>query len=147
VSFTVRPCTPQDVWALIPYVPNWPRAADHQPRVRAGWAFVAELDGYLVAGAGMDETWPGVGYAWLVVIPGAQEWCARALARALKRHLPRLIHTHRLWRVEANVHCQLSRALRLVEWLGFKRECIKEKWGPDGKDYHQYALITEEYLP
>jgi hypothetical protein len=148
MRFKVQPATPALVQSLTPYVPNWPRAADNAPRVREGWAFVGMLDDQVVVGAGLDEIgWPGVAYAWLVVVPGASAWCPLSIARGLKQGLYALIARHRLWRVEANVHCQLARAIRLTEWLGFRRECTKGHWGPDGKDYHLYALITERFLP
>ncbi len=47
-------------------------------------------------------------------------------------------------RLQAAVRPDWSEAVRFVERLGFSKEMIMEKYGPQGEDYALYALLRKE---
>jgi len=49
--------------------------------------------------------------------------------------------THELSRIQASVCASDVRANRYAQWLGFEKEGIMRKYGPDGTDYIRYARV------
>lgn len=94
---------------------------------------------------GTTPYWPGVGEAWLLVTEQTQDhvhYCIKFVLRALKA----LFTHHGFNRVQASVHVDYDKAIRLVEWLGMKPEGLMPYYGVEGDTFIRYA-ITKEDLP
>jgi RimJ/RimL family protein N-acetyltransferase len=48
---------------------------------------------------------------------------------------------HKLYRIQASVSVLDLTANRYAQWLGFQKEGIMKKYGPDGTDYVRYARL------
>ena len=59
----------------------------------------------------------------------------------LKKSLPAFMKALGLIRLEATIYKGHKEAIRLDEWLGFKRECLMEKSSPEGEDMYLYSIV------
>lgn len=96
----------------------------------------------LVACAGVNILWPGVGEAWMVSTPNIFA-NKKFLHKSVKDILQRIINNHSLFRVQATVLFGFEKGRIWVERLGFKREGVMKKYDRDGNDYWLYAMVRE----
>ena len=97
-------------------------------------------DGHLVLSAGVWQLWPGVGEAWL--LPSARLLSRpRGPVRIVRRFLDEIAKREGYTRVQATTHADFDRGERFLEWLGFEREGVLRKFGPDGSDHKIYSRI------
>lgn len=62
----------------------------------------------------------------------------------LKKSLPVFMKALGLRRLEATVYTNHKSAIRLNEWIGFKKECMMKKASPEGKDMYLYSVVEGE---
>jgi len=111
-----------------------------QMRVQ-GMSWSAEIDGTIVASAGLIPLWAGHAEAWMI---GGDEIPRHAIsvARQLRVMFDDVMWQHGIYRAQANIHCRFERAIRLAEWLGFEQEGLMRRFGAEGDDYFRYAKVT-----
>ena len=97
-------------------------------------------DGHLVLSAGVWQLWPGVGEAWL--LPSARLLARpRGPVRTVRRFLDEIAEREGYTRVQATTHADFERGERFLKWLGFEREGVLRKFGPDGSDHKIYSRV------
>ena len=99
-------------------------------------------DGKLISVAGLFMKWPGVGLFWLILVNNFRDYVSGPMAVAtIKEKMDYLIEKNNAWRVEADIRVDFPAAAKMVEFLGFKRECVREKYYPDKTDAYLYSRI------
>jgi hypothetical protein len=146
------------VTRVTPFVPSdyveahaalWTGGADFVDReavarhYAASPAFSARLDGVLLASAGIDIHWAGLGTAWAIITPAGCQHYLR-VHRAVLAGLRQIIADRGLRRVQAHVQADNFRARRWVEALGFAEEATLPAYGPSGESFVLAALIPKE---
>jgi hypothetical protein len=81
------------------------------------------------------------GEAWILCSCKVEKHSLVAI-RATKMIIENIISTYGIYRVQASIRCDWKRARRFIEFLGFQKEGIMRRYGPDGKDYILYARIA-----
>ena len=105
--------------------------------------YAVEYEGSLVAVGGLYVRWEGVGLLWLILTAESAKdglHGLRALC-AIKEKTDELIAKNNLWRAEAIVRVDFEQAIKMIEFLGFQRECTLEKYMPDKTDAHLFKRI------
>jgi RimJ/RimL family protein N-acetyltransferase len=95
--------------------------------------------GEIVACCGVQPIFPHSGEAWVVFSEPGRSYVAAP--GACRRVLEDIVSTYRFSRVQASVRADNERDIRFVEWLGFSREGLLRRYGPEGADYLMYARI------
>ena len=108
-----------------------------------GPAFTMLDDGKPVMCAGVYIFWPGVGEAWMHLSPWFYAH-VKTVYREVREILEQIIATKGLRRVQCPIRADMEANMNFVEHLGFKIEGILHRWGPEDKDYLQYALVAKE---
>ena len=107
--------------------------------------YTAIFGGEIVGLGGLVMRWEGVGLMWLMLT----DMCLKnglhgiVALRTIKDKVEELIVLNHLWRVEANVRVDFQVAIKMVEFLGFKRDCKMEKFFPDKTDAYLYSRIIK----
>lgn len=96
-------------------------------------------EGEILCCAGIIPYWEGVGEAWFV-IPDDIDKAKVRICSTVKRYLDNVLDTH-YRRIQATARADNEKAIRFLEWLGFKREALLEKYGIEGDDYYLYARL------
>jgi len=97
-------------------------------------------DGAVLATGGVHRMWNGVGEAWLLV--GKEGYSKpKTVARYTDYIFQHIQEEHDLFRIQASVSALDETANRYAQWLGFEKEGIMRKYGPDGSDYIRYARV------
>lgn len=94
--------------------------------------------GDIVAMAGVEIIWPGVGHAW-AVMTGLIKKYPVALTKETRRYLEKIIKEHRLHRVQADVIEGFEQAECWIALLGFDYEGPLNRYGPNGDNFFRYA--------
>lgn len=99
-----------------------------------GTAFTAFKYNRPVAIVGIVFIWQGVGEMWSIFDNQAREYPTTMMRVGLDFSdiAMRYLHLHRL---QITVRTDDNRAIRFAEAIGFKTECVMQKFGPDGVDY------------
>lgn len=106
----------------------------------AGPAITIFVDGKPIAAAGVAVLWPGVGEAWTIVTPRAEN-AKLAFHKAVRRSLDDVQNHLPLSRVQAVVRADYERSQRWIERLGFANEGLMKNYGPEGADYYRYGRV------
>ena len=105
--------------------------------------YAVEYEGSLVAVGGLYVRWEGVGLLWLILTADSAKdglHGLRALC-AIKEKTDELIAKNNLWRAEAIIRVEFDKAIKMIEFLGFQREAMLEKYMPDKTDAYLYKRI------
>jgi RimJ/RimL family protein N-acetyltransferase len=102
-------------------------------------SFSGIKDGRIIGAAGIHPIHPGVGRAW-ALLSGEVRNAEFFLHRQVKRRLPAFIEIGDFHRVETVVRTNFPDGYFWAERLGFIHEGILKKYGPDGSDYHSFAI-------
>lgn len=99
-----------------------------------GTAFTAFRYGRPIAIVGVVIIWNGVGEMWSLFDNQARDIPMTMLRAAIDFSdiAMRYLHLHRL---QITVRTDDNRAKRYAEAIGFKTECVMQKYGPDQVDY------------
>lgn len=99
-----------------------------------GTAFTAFRYNRPIAIVGVVFVWSGVGEMWSLFDNQARDIPATMLRTAIDFSdiAMRYLHLHRL---QITVRTDDHRAIRFAEAIGFKTECVMQKFGPDKVDY------------
>ena len=99
-----------------------------------GTAFTAFRYGRPIAIVGVVFIWKGVGELWSLFDEQARDIPSTMLRAAIDFSdiAMRYLHLHRL---QITVRTDDNRAKRYAEAIGFKTECVMQKFGPDQVDY------------
>jgi RimJ/RimL family protein N-acetyltransferase len=130
-----REFRPADMSGLI-----WERWYENQEHLFRPPAYTGICEGKIVACAGIQPLWSGVGEAWIAVCPDAHLYTG--LPGAIKDILEYVEKVNAFHRVQASVRADDLVALRLDRWLGFQAEGIMRKFGPDEADYIRLARVV-----
>ena len=106
-----------------------------------GWT--ALMGDQVIGCAGICPLWPGVADIWAVFgdgVCGCRFWFHRVSKLLLRDAVAGL----GLWRLQTLVRADSERNIRWVESLGFEREWIRRRYGPDGTDFIDYALLRKD---
>lgn len=106
-------------------------------------AVSAWVDDELIGCGGVQELWPGVGNAWLVLVPGRLKGPARLRhgVRTMRALLEAAMVERGMWRIQAACHADWEMACNLADVLGGEKEGLMRQYGPDGTDFWLYAWV------
>jgi hypothetical protein len=148
MSVRIRPFRPEDVDAVRPLAvtaserafPNW--RAQVLMAAEAGPAWTAEIDGVPIGYAGMGVAWRGRAQAWCILGDAIPKRAWVALGGAVQSRMAQM-RALGVWRIEAEVLHGYLPGHRWVRMLGFAHEGVARAYGPDGHDFHRYALVFD----
>ena len=106
-----------------------------------GMSWSAEVDGTIVASAGLVPLWKGVAEAWMISSDDVGRHRIK-VARQLRVMFDEVMWHRGLYRAQANIHHKFEKAIRLAEWLGFENEGLMRRFGIEGADYIRYAKVS-----
>ena len=103
-------------------------------------AWTAYYQGQPAMSFGFDYKWPGVIEVWMLPGKLAIEH-GTILTRAARRLFVKLGPHLNLRRLQIVVDVNREKAVEWADFLGFKREGVMKRYGPEGHDYYMYARI------
>ena len=115
----------------------------HMAQMRVeGMSWSAEVDGRIVASAGLVPLWKGVAEAWMISSGDVGRHRIK-VARQIRTMFDEVMWHRGIYRAQANIHHKFEKALRLAEWLGFENEGLMRRFGVEGDDYFRYARVKD----
>lgn len=108
----------------------------------SGPAYTSFDDGKPVFSAGVAIPWKGFGEAWMLMSKDAHKY-PLSVYRHVRNMLNAIIEDNNLHRVQATIADGQPYLVKWIERLGFKREGLLRKFGPDGSDFILYARVRE----
>lgn len=108
-----------------------------------GLSWSAEIDGKVVASAGLVPLWPGVAEAWMIPSDKVDRHRIK-VARQIRVMFEDVMRRRGIYRAQANLHHNFEKAIRLAEWLGFENEGLMRRFGVEGGDYYRFAKVFDE---
>jgi hypothetical protein len=90
--------------------------------------------------AGVRIMWKGVGEAWAIFSKEITNFKAEAYVYT-EEGLLKIMNENNLHRVQAHADEKYPLASKFLEGLGFKKECLMEKFQPNGNNSYLYALV------
>lgn len=102
-----------------------------------GPALSAEVDGRIIASAGVAFQGFGMGVLWAFVSKDAGRHFVR-----LDRSVRRLLELTGLKRIEATTEASFVQGCRWLALLGFENEGRMRAYGPNGEDHYRFARIS-----
>jgi hypothetical protein len=104
-------------------------------------SFTVLSDRKPIAIVGITMVWSKVGEVWAIF---DESICKQPIS--LTRRMVRLLNHARdvlsFKRLQANVRATDQQSMRFIEFLGFKKEGLMAKYGPDLVDYYLYGRVT-----
>jgi hypothetical protein len=97
----------------------------------------AEVDGRIIASAGVAFQGFGMGVLWAFVAKDAGRHFVK-----LDRCVRRLLSITSLKRIEATTEVSFHQGCRWLELLGFENEGRMRAYGPNGEDHYRFARIS-----
>jgi hypothetical protein len=98
------------------------------------------MDGEVVACAGVDILWPGVGEVWAMV---SYEIDKTLVYKGIAKGLKRVVDDNDLWRVQGWARVGFKEAHVLFKHLGMIREGVARRYAPDGADCVLYSKVKD----
>jgi len=99
------------------------RAAQHD-------AWTGIVNGHIIAAAGFIPMWDGVAECWFI---GSDRIQTRI--KSVLKTTKQIINEVSYKRLHSNVRADWMKAIRFAEVLGFEKEGLMKKFGPEGSDY------------
>ena len=112
--------------------------AAHQSNI--GMAYTAMLYGKPVAVFGAIQLWPGVEELWSMMSEESRDH-ARTLTRIARKFTDFRMISGGLHRLQMNVRCNDTRAVRWAHALGFDTVGVMQKYGTDGSDFYMMSKV------
>ena len=94
----------------------------------------------LLGCAGVRKMWEGVGEAWAIFSRDIVDFKKDAYV-VTGRELYRMIDEGNFHRTQAHVDATFPLAVKFIEGLGFKKECLMRKFQPNGNDSFLYSIV------
>lgn len=94
----------------------------------------------VIAILGGSLLWPGNMEIWSVTGEGINKYPI-AYVKLCRELLDGIREILKIWRFQAAGLCGNPQLDKWFRSIGFKKEAVMEKYGPDGKDYYLYARI------
>ncbi len=107
--------------------------------------YTVVYEGKIVAVGGLYIRWEGVGLLWLMLTADCKKYGFHGILAldAIKEKTEHLIKKNNLWRAEAIVRVGFDKAIKMIEFLGFQRESMLEKYMPDKTNGYLYVRIMQ----
>ena len=105
-----------------------------------GPAYSAYYEDILLACAGIRIMWDGVGEAWAIFAAEIVNFKREAYAYTAGE-IDTIFKDYNLHRVQAHADQEFDLAGKFLENLGFKQECLMEKFQPNGNNSYLYSLV------
>jgi len=99
----------------------------------------------IVAVGGLVIHWPGMAEVWLILTDDCRKDGLYGIIalNAIKDKMEELIKDNKIIRAQATTRTDFPEAIKMIEFFGFKRECLSKKYYPDGSDAYRYARIGD----
>ncbi len=114
-------------------------------REESNTCLTAWVDDKIVAVAGIDKLWEGVGEIWFMATPYLVEK-PKSGFRCIRDGMAKLIKKHGMRRVQSAGRMDFPQCHILFKHLKFKAEGIMEAYTSDGVDCILYSLIKEQVI-
>jgi len=98
-------------------------------------------DGEVVACGGAMVVWRDVAEIWMRTSPLVEVY-PLAVVKTTRRFLAAVWQDFALRRMQCVVRADYDRAIRFAARLGFEREALLRRYGPDGHDYFMCARVA-----
>ena len=108
---------------------------------RLGRSFSLLTNGTLIASGGLFKIWDGMAEAWFIPSELIKPH-RRQVVKQLRDHIDQLSVENDYRRLQATSRSDFSAGQRFLEFLGFEREGLLRKYGPDGADHYLYARVN-----
>lgn len=107
----------------------------------ASIGFTAYANNEILGMGGFIEIYPHLVEAWIIIINKNTKMNVK-IGRNILKLYKNIIDTHPKWqRIQAAVRKDFDKGTRLIEFLGFEKEGLMRKFGPDKSDYYRYAVV------
>jgi len=106
----------------------------------AAYLYTCFNDDDAIAIIGGALLWPGVMDVFTVTSELVKE-CKLAFHKTIVTMIKDITHHEKLYRMQMVVRENFDEGCKWAECLGFKREALLEKYGPDRKNYYMYARL------
>ncbi len=106
----------------------------------SNWGYSLFGDNRLIGCGGIYIYWEGVAEVWLFLSKQFKEHFTRPVIY-IKKYLNELAKENNIWRLQASICADLPINQRFIEWLGFHKEGVQEKYGPWKDDHILYSRI------
>ena len=105
--------------------------------------YAVERDGELIGVYGLQVKWQGTGLLWLMLTNHCKKDGREAVLGLLeiRKRIDFMIADTKVWRAEASVRVDFPKAIKMLEFLGFKREGLMRCYCPDKSDSFLYSRI------
>ena len=105
--------------------------------------YAVVYEGALVAVGGVQVKWEGVGLFWLILTADCKKEGIHGLRAlyAIREKIEELTKKNNLHRAEAAIRTDFSRAIAMIEALGFEREGLMRQYYPDKTDGFLYSKV------
>lgn len=103
---------------------------------KTAWTFFYKYEPSIIMG--IEHKWDTNAEIWMVTGNFAGKHGA-ILSRGAKRLIDQIGSRLDLLRLQAVVNVDHEKAVRWAEFLGFEREGLMSKYGPEGADYYMYS--------
>ena len=107
--------------------------------------FTAIFKDEIVGLGGLVVHWKGMAEAWLILTDHCRKDGLHGIIAlgAIRDKMEELIEENKTVRVQAAVRVDFPIAIKMIEFLGFKRESRMEKYCPDGCDSYRYVKFYD----
>jgi len=109
-----------------------------------GQTFTGVVNGYVVACGGIIPLWPGVGEGWVLASYRIHH-NRFSVVRSVCVILDNLMEDHGYWRIQGATLANWKQGIRFANLLGFEKEGVMRRYGPDGSDYIRHAKVKDGY--
>lgn len=101
-----------------------------------------DSEGTFLGAGGIGYYWPGVAEGWLLLSKGTDNY-PFSLHRIVRLMVEKAFAVNGLKRLQVSVPVDMQRSRKWIARLGFVREGLMRRYGPDGHDYVLYAMVRE----
>ena len=102
----------------------------------------ASIGDVIIGVGGVVLLWPGVGEFWLMLTKDVKEHTSSlTVMRGIKEFIDEIIEVRGIDRAQSILRADFDAAIKMNEFLGFKREGLMRKYLPDGSDAYIYARV------
>lgn len=97
-------------------------------------------NGEVIACAGVQELWPGIGEIWSLFSLSTDEHYIQ-VSRIARDVVENIMGSGRIRRLQCHVRMDFYRGLRLAQFLGFTEEGIAKGFDPNGEDCYLFGMV------